>query len=373
MPDPFPFISVVIPCRNETQWISDCLASVLQNGYPQDRIEILVIDGMSTDGTQELVEQFSREHGQVRLLQNPRRIIPCALNIGICAARSNIIIRMDAHANYPRGYIERCVQLLSSGTADVVGGRVVNSVPEDASVAARVVGIITSHPFGVGASPFRTRKRIGPADSVVFGTFRRKVFEQYGLFDERLVRNQDTEMWHRIRRRGGQILFDPDIMVYYYNQRTWRGFLIQAFRTGFWCALASRLNPAMLKPRHFAPMIFVIYMMVSAGMVVAGLFTAAQWPLIAGFVLLAGYFLPDLLFSISMSRGTERIRGAPWIAPLAFFTIPLYHMTYGLGWWAGLGKILARQWTSHLGAPVGQLPEILPSLPVAAPRRAVEP
>ena len=359
-------VSIVIPCRNEAKRIARCLESVLQNNYPPDRIEILVVDGMSSDGTREILAEYARKHGQIRVLDNPRRIIPCAMNLGIRAARGEIVIRLDAHATYPADYLLRCVQLLDGTGADVVGGRTANSVSEDGSVMARVIGIVTSHPFGVGASPFRTRMTAGPADSVVFGAFRRRVFEKTGLFDERLIRNQDNEMWHRIRRGGGQVYFDPNIVAYYYNQSTLRGFLVQAFRTGFWCALAARLNPFVLRLRHVAPMAFVLYALLAIGLTVAGFFTGLGWLLAGGLVMLCAYLVPDLFFSISMSRGTSRIPGSPRTALLAFVVIPAYHLTYGLGWWVGLGKILVGRWEHYLGAPADKAIDYLPPLHAAA-------
>jgi glycosyltransferase involved in cell wall biosynthesis len=362
-----PKVSVVIPCRNEAKWIARCLDSVLQNDYPADCVEIVVVDGMSSDGTRDILREYACKHARVRTVDNQRRIIPCAMNTGILAARHEIIVRLDAHATYPPDYLLRCVQLLGSTDADVVGGRTVNSVSETGSFFARLIGVVTSHPFGVGASPFRTRRKTGPADSVVFGAFRRRVFEKIGLFDERLIRNQDNAMWYRIRRHGGQLYFDPDIVAYYYNQSTLRGFLVQAFRTGFWCALTARLNPFMLRLRHVAPMAFVLYVLLAVGLAVAGGLTGLEWLLAGGLLMLAAYLVPDLVFSISMSRGTDRIPGSPWMAPLAFVLVPVYHLAYGLGWWAGLGTILLGRWQQYLGAPADQAVDHLPPLPSVAP------
>ena len=199
---PIPEVSVIVPCRNEVKYIAACLDSVLANDYPKERLEVLVVDGMSEDGTRAVVERYARTCPFIRLVDNPRRVTPAALNLGIASARGSAIMIMGAHAAYPSGYISELVTWLRHSGADAVGGRCVTR-PGRESVTGRAIAAAVSHPFGIGNSHFRT----GAAeprwvDTVPFGCYRRDVFERVGVFDEELVRNQDDEFNHRILRQG---------------------------------------------------------------------------------------------------------------------------------------------------------------------------
>ena len=182
-----PLVSVIVPSRNEAHRIGPCLESILGNDYPSDRLEILVVDGMSDDGTRTVVESFGARFPQLRLVSNDRKITPAALNLGIAAAQGSVIVRMDAHVEYPRDYISALVALLEESGADNVGG-VCRTLPANDSPIARAVALGMSHPLGVGNSHFR----IGTSenrwvDTVPFGCYRREVFDRIGTFDEELV------------------------------------------------------------------------------------------------------------------------------------------------------------------------------------------
>jgi len=217
-----PTVSVIIPCREEQAHIGACLRSVLANDYPQDRIEILVVDGMSRDGTPAIVAEVAQEHATVKLLENPQRTVPAALNRGLREARGEIIMRMDAHALYPRDYISGLVAWLLSSGADNVGGVCV-TVPANRTATARAIALALSHPFGVGDAQHRVGVQEARwVDTVPFGCYRRSSFDRVGGFDEELVRNQDVEFNHRLIRRGGRVLLVPGIKSYYYARGSLR-------------------------------------------------------------------------------------------------------------------------------------------------------
>ena len=215
-----PRVSIVMPCRNEAAYIGPCLDSVLATDYPLDRMEVLVADGRSDDGTREIVERCAAQHPCVRLLDNPARITPAALNTAIRVATGDVIIRMDAHGVYPRDYVPRLVRALEETGADNVGG-VVITLPADDTPSARAIALAFSHPLGVGNAYFRIGVA-GPrwVDTVPFGCFRRELFDRVGMFDEEMVRNQDDEFNLRLIGHGGRILLLPDVVARYYARRS---------------------------------------------------------------------------------------------------------------------------------------------------------
>src|SRR5208282_5998150 len=204
-----PLVTVIVPCRNEGPWIGACLQSILDNDYPKDRLEILVVDGMSNDETRKVIDSFAAKCPMLRWICNEKRITPSALNLGIAAAGGSVIVRMDAHVAYPHNYISSLIELLLQTEADNVGG-VCQTMPASDSAMAKAVAFGMSHPLGVGNSYFRigsTKDRW--VDTVPFGCYRRDVFDRIGLFDEDLVRDQDEELNLRLIKQGGRIRLSP--------------------------------------------------------------------------------------------------------------------------------------------------------------------
>jgi glycosyltransferase involved in cell wall biosynthesis len=209
-------ITMILPCRNEAPFIGPCLDTLLASRVPTDRLEILVVDGMSDDGTRSVVERYAARYPGIRLLDNPRRIVPAALNIGIAAATGEIIVRVDAHALYPSEYVPRLVEALETTGADNVGGRIV-TLPQNDSPEAWAIALALSHPFGVGNSYFRIGSDAPRwVETVPYGCWRREVFDRIGGFDEDLVRDQDDEFNYRLIRSGGRVLLLPDVVSYYF-------------------------------------------------------------------------------------------------------------------------------------------------------------
>ncbi len=201
---PVPFVSVIIPCRNEEDAIGPCLDSILQNDYPKDRLQVLVVDGMSSDDTRSALKPYLEQYSFIRLLDNPRRQTPAALNIGIAAAKGDVIMRMDAHYQYPTHYVSRLVHWLQESEADNVGG-ILQMEPANDSAMARAIAAAVTHPFGIGNAYYRLGvSKPRAVDTVPFGCYRSEVFERIGKFDEELLRNQDLEFNLRLRKRGGR-------------------------------------------------------------------------------------------------------------------------------------------------------------------------
>jgi len=319
------FISVVIPCREERKYIAQALESILSNDYPQDRLEVLVVDGMSTDGTRDIVAEFGRTHPFIKLLDNPRKITPAALNIGISQAQGDTIVIMHCHSRYPSDYISTLVAWQEKSGAENVGG-VWSTLPGSDTPMARAIALGMSHPFGVGNVYFR----IGASeprwvDSVPFGCYRREVFEKIGLFDEDHVRTEDDEFNFRLLQNGGRILMVPDVVVQYYARETlpklWRTY----YQYGYFKALVAR-KLGVLRLRHIIPSLLVLTLGAS--------FLLSWWFPVLGSVglwVLLVYCLADIIFALVAGLGQGLAVTA--CLPLVF---PTLHFGYGIGFLKGL-------------------------------------
>ncbi len=328
-----PFTSIIIPCRNEEKYIGACLDSVLANDFPKERLEVLVVDGMSCDKTRTIVERFVRTHPPIRLLDNPRQITPVALNIGIKAARGEIIVRLDAHAHYERDYVSRCVESLGRYEVENVGG-VMKTLPREDALISRAIALGLSHGFGVGPSYFRihsTKPR--GVDTVFGGCYRKKIFERLGLFNEALARGQDMEFNLRLKAAGGRTLIVPDIVSNYYPPATTMKFISHTFRNGVWAIipfLYSEIIP--VSWRHLVPLAFVLSLV---GSVVLSL----AWPSYGGWLLagIAGaYVAVNIIASVHVAVRERDIR-YPFVMSFIF---AILHLGYGLGSLWGLVKAL---------------------------------
>lgn len=328
-----PRVSVVVPCRNEAAWIDSCLASILVNDYPRESLEVLVVDGMSSDGTADMAAKYAAGHPFIRVLCNPKKTTPAALNLGIAHARGAMIVIMGAHAEYPPDYIRSLVRLLQDSGADVVGGSCVTR-PANGSARARAIAIGLSHPLGVGNSRFRIGSSVPLwVDTVPFGCYRREVFERIGLFDEELVRNQDDELNLRVIKRGGRILLSPDVRSYYYARdsvsKLWRMY----YQYGYFKPLVARKIGAVLTWRQLVPPVFV------AAVLGSGLLAPWHWSAAAaGGVLL-------LCHQVAVATCAAVVGWKEgWRVGLALMiVIPAIHWSYGLGYLRGTWRFCIRR------------------------------
>jgi glycosyltransferase involved in cell wall biosynthesis len=318
-------VSVIIPCRNEVGWIRKCLESVAANDFPKDQLETLVLDGMSDDGTSAIVAEFAAAHPWVRLLENPRQTAPAALNIGIAAARGNVIMRMDAHNEYPPDYISKLTHWLEKSGADNVGGLWV-TLPSGDTAMAKAIALGCSHPFGVGNAKYRVGA-VEPCevDTVPFGCYRRDVFDRIGLFDEELVRNQDNEFNQRLRNAGGTILLIPEVVSYYHARGTLGKLWRMYYQYGYFNALVVRKIGSRINIRHWIPSLFVLALAVSG--VLSPWYACMAWLFAA---ITAAYVIPLAVVSVvTMIR-----HGIPVGLSLALAFIAI-HFGKGIGFLKG--------------------------------------
>jgi succinoglycan biosynthesis protein ExoA len=314
----FPFVSVIIPVRNEEKFIAQCLQSVVDQDYPQGRMEVLVVDGGSEDRSREIVAEFGSRYPLIKLLDNPKLTAPAGLNLGIREARGDIIIRVDGHCLLEPNYVSQCVRCLRETEADNVGG-LMKAVGQD--YVSQVIALAISSLFGSGGSKFHYAAREQYVDTVYLGAFRRRVFDEIGFFNERLVRNQDYELNYRIRAAGGKVFLSPAIKSSYYGRSTLRDLWQQYFQYGFWKLEMLQMHPRSVQPRHLVAPLFIFVLFTT------GLLSLFQHGFLSLFLLtISGYLLVSLLSSLLIAR-REGWRYFP-LLPVAFAAM---HFGWGLG------------------------------------------
>ena len=250
------YISVVMPVYNEEKYIKNCIESLLLQDYPKNFMEWIFVDGMSSDNTVELIKKYKEKYPEmIKILTNPNKTVPYAMNIGIKEAKGKFIVRLDAHADYSKDYISKCVYYLETTDADNVGG--VAETKSKGFVGNAIAKMLSSR-FGVGNSDFRTNGESGYVDTVPFGAFRKEVFEKWGGYDERLTRNQDNEMNYRIRKNGGKVYLSSDIKLSYYCRDSIKGISNMALKNGMWNVITMKLCPGSMGLRHFIPLMFLL-------------------------------------------------------------------------------------------------------------------
>lgn len=327
-----PSVSIIVPCRNEEKFIGKCLDSILANDYPNDRLEVLIVDGMSQDGTREIVKRYARKYLFLRLVDNHKKITPCAFNVGIQNAVSEIIMIVGAHASIERDYIAQSVKYLNEYQADNVGGIMITVPREDTILAKGIVSALSSF-FGVGNSHFRIgAKEPIWVDTVFGGCYRKELFNKIGFFNENLINTQDMEFNLRLRKSGGKILLVPEIKSYYYALSDFKSFCRHNFRNGLWAVYPLKfVQHIPVSVRHLVPLAFVSSLILSA---IPALFSQVFFKL---FLLISSsYLITGFYFSTKIAIREKNLLYL-LIMPFIFGTI---HLIYGFGSLVGLIKVL---------------------------------
>lgn len=332
-------ISVVIPARDEER---NLLASLQAVHKALGRVgggEILVVDGVSSDRTRAIAEEFAHGHHGIRILENPARTTPAAFNIGIRAAAGSLIAIVSAHSLVGPDFFEAGVRRIDGGEVDIVGGPI-SAEPGGPGTMARLLSLIVGHPFGVGNSKFRVSNAGGYVDAVPFAIYKAEIFHRLGLFHEALVRNQDTEFFGRVHAARLRVFLEPAMASVYLARPTVGGLVRQGFLNAYWNVLVWRLTPAAFRWRHLVPGLFAIgiILMAAAGLALP----------IGRTLLLAGLLVYGGLAIIATLDIAERTRWAPGLMLPPLFLA--YHFCYGCGTIAGLRHIFTEVRTLQGGA-----------------------
>ena len=328
-------LSVICPIYNEEKYIAQFLDSLLTQDYPKDDLEILLVDGMSKDHTKEIVADYTAIYPFIRLIDNPDKIVSYAMNRGIDAARGEIIMRLDAHASYPPDYFSALVnglkRLQACNVGTVCKTDVLNKTPKTLAIRE-----VLGNMFGVGNSTFRTGiDHEQEVETVPFGCWPKEVFEIYGKYDVRLVRNQDIELNKRILRGGGKIYLLSDTYCTYLARETWRALAKNNYGNGRWNILTVYYTKMLssLSLRHFIPLLFVLSLIVP-------LLLALIWRPFAlvSAVSLSAYI--GLLSAVSLKLSIQKKLNYFYLLT-TFFVL---HLSYG---WGSLVGILSLPFTKR--------------------------
>jgi len=314
---------VVIPCRNEVNYIGRCIASLLDARRGDLRLSIVVADGMSDDGTRDEVLRIASMHPEVQLMDNVQRTTPFALNLGLCDLDYDVGIILGAHAEVSPGFLTENARVLREHPEVGCAGGIITNMHENEM--ARVISLAMSSPFGVGNAHFRTGGKSGYVDTVAFGAYRREVFERVGFFDEELVRNQDDEFNYRVTKAGFKIYLDPAIESQYYVRGSFGKLYKQYFQYGYWKVFVNRKHGAITTLRQLAPPVWM-------------LFVSIGW---LGFLMhpVLGYAYAGTIILYLMVAKITAIRSAGWRPSMIMRLILCYvilHASYGWGYLKGI-------------------------------------
>ncbi len=316
-------VSVVIPCLNEEKHIQRVIKAIANQSYSIDLIEVVIADGDSTDGTLDQIEISRKLFTElpIKVVNNPRRNIPAALNLAIKNSSGEIIIRMDAHTIPDRDYIHYCVENLQKENISNVGGLWLIQPGRDTWIA-KSIAAAGSHPLGVGDARYRYSLDAGFVETVPFGAFHRLLFDEIGYFDETLLTNEDYELNARILQNGGRIYYDPRIKSEYHARGTLKDLLLQYWRYGYWKLKMLRRYPDTIRLRQALPPLFVTIIFVLA---ISGVFFPYSFVALAGILVL--YFLILTLASLKPAKKESDFRLIFGI-PIAIF---IMHISWGAG------------------------------------------
>ena len=323
-----PLTSIIIPCYNEAATIRLLLETIRCQTYPLVDMEVIIADGMSSDGTKQIVSEYQRQFPEmtIRWVENPKRIIPAALNAALRAARGEWVVRLDAHSVPAPDYVERCVNGLRSGIGDNVGG-VWDIRPGGPGWIAQSIAVAAAHPLGAGDARYRYTSQAGEVDTVPFGSYRRDLFERIGIFDETLLTNEDYELNVRLRKSGGRIYLDPAIRTVYFARPNLSALAKQYWRYGFWKQRMLRRYAETLRWRQALPPLFVLSLVVLLALGI--FFPVFRWLLAAE---LAVYL--TVLLAAGLAAAVRKKQAFLMIGlPLALITM---HISWGAGFLASL-------------------------------------
>ncbi len=337
--NPSPFVSVIIPVCNEAAYISAVISSIFSQEQSEGEYEIIVADGMSDDGTRDILAELQVRHPRLKVIDNPMRRTPAGLNAAIATAKGSVIIRMDAHTIYAQDYLKQCVTIHQETGADNVGGP---WVARGKGYISKAIAAAFQSPFAVGGARGHRLEYTGPVDTVYLGCWPIETFRKFGLFDEELVRNQDDEHNLRIIRGGGRVWQSPRIKSWYTPRSSLRALFRQYYQYGYWKVRVIQKHRLPASIRHLVPGLFVAGLM--ACVLVSPFWALARWVGMAA----VGCYGGCVLLASLITAGKSEWRLAP-ILPAVFAA---YHFGYGIGFLHGVLDFIVLKRGPRRGATV---------------------
>jgi glycosyltransferase involved in cell wall biosynthesis len=328
-----PVVTLIVAMRNEERHIARCVQSLLDQDYSAGHLEVLFMDGQSTDRTCEIVSSMIAGRAGFELVDNPGRIQSIAWNLGIERARGDLVGIVSGHSELASDYVTRSVETLQRTGADLVGGP---ARAESETVVGDAIALAMSTPFGVGGAEFRYATEESEVDTVFMGVCKRELYERIGGFDAEMVRNQDDELSYRLLEQGGRIVCNPAIRSVYRNRATLRSLWKQYFDYGRWKVRVMQKHPQQMRSRHFVPPLFVSTLGASA-LVPPALFAFASI-----------YGSATVAMSLLIAARNRRVDVLPYL-PAAF---AILHVGYGAGFLKGLLQFRDRWGDRRSRAPL---------------------
>lgn len=323
-------VSIIIPIHNEEKYIRECLQSILEFDYPHNLLELIIVDGASSDNTVKIIESISFKDVELKILHNPFKIVPISMNLGISVAKGEYIIRLDAHSYYPSNYITELIKNAIEYKTDNVGTVCLTDVKNHNNISD-AIKFVLSNKYGVGNSLFR----IGvdypvEVDTVPFGCFTKEILEKVRGYDERLVRNQDIEINKRIKRIGGKILLIPEPKCIYFAREDFRSFAKSNYSNGKWNILTGFFTNDLrsLSLRHYIPLCFILSLITPILLIFIDL----------KFVLVSVLFLLIYYIFISFIAINNRKSLIQILCIITAFTF--LHFSYGYGSLVGVFQVI---------------------------------
>jgi glycosyltransferase involved in cell wall biosynthesis len=321
-----PAVTVIVPIRNEERFIEATVRALLEQDALPQSYEVLVVDGMSSDGTRSILQRLAAADPRLKILDNPAGTVPSGLNIGIAAARGDVLIRVDGHTTVARDFIRANLDLMREHPeAWCVGGPIAH---RGASRRGKAIAAAMSSSVGVGGASHRFEEYEGYAESTAFPAFHRWVFDKIGTFDERLIRNQDDELSYRITKAGGQIFISPRVKHDYFVRDSFKALFAQYMQYGYWKIEVMRKHRRVVAPRHLVPGAFVLSLPLCIG---ASLLLPLPLSVLPALPLMAYGALLTWLGARAAVDAQDPVVGIG--AAIAAATM---HVAYGLGTVAGM-------------------------------------
>ena len=323
--------SVVIPTYNEKDYLPLCLDSIINQNYDRDLVEIIVVDGLSTDGTLDVIKKYQNKHTGIKYFENIEKKTPNALNIGIKNSTGEVIVILGAHATLDKDFLYFNNKFMSEQNVKVTGGTQYN-IGE--SFIQKAIGIAMELPFAIASAPYRWSKKEQFVDTVVYAAYKRELFEEIGLFEQNFSIAEDAEINWRIRQAGYKIFFSPKIKSYYYPRKSILKFIRQIFRYGILRVNVVKKHLDAIRFFHLIPPIFVLAIILMTILVLAG---SLKMEIIL--IVLVIYFLTSILSS-AVKLIPDKLQYIILIPPLIF----LMHFFWGLGFIVGLLLPRSNKW-----------------------------
>lgn len=319
-------VSVIIAARNEERFLPKCLESFVNQTFPPERMELIIIDSASTDATPKIIDEFKkRAPFTVKTLFNPDGDSPTSRNIGTKIAQGDLIFSMIAHGYIEPNHIHRCIEILGEKDADGVCGRIVNVEPDKKSSVEMGIASALGSPFGVGDAQSRVRNKAGWIDNPMLAIYRRELFDHFGLFDERLTRNLDYEFNQRCARGGAKFWFEPSIKINYFSRATYSALWKQFFDTAYWRAYMIDKHRGAIKLRHIIPSLFITSL-------ISGIILAMSVPSL----LFIPVFIILIYVSVAMAFSLSTKHSKLKTVPYTIWAFVVMHLSYGIGFLSGI-------------------------------------